>query len=416
MKMTDQPQNSLTPAVNAAANPPASKSLGGLSYQTATKEELVVMDGIIDTITKALKEGNAEGIIEVGGPQRKKLADLSDSLLQSINPQVNLAFKQALGQLLDALKANSMSEIKKRLQGGAIAQLGHALGHMLHHKPSAEDQQKMVQHFMTEIDSSRKNITEMADRLVQQETQLNDNYGRINIMGKELTVTAQDTRVVRAATAEAIRRIEAGEITVLADIEAKAKASGRADDLEALQVAQANWNNLRTVDGALLSAINVFDTQVANLAFTKNLNLQNRMQTENALSITVPQWKSLLTTSAIMWQEEDAGELLNTVDEMSVQAVKQQGEDFTKLTDISVQRAGAGVQLMRQLITTENQMQTTLEGLGPRFEEKYREQAEAKTALEAANQKFRESTVIAFSKPGGIMGATIPKPAPGGPG
>jgi hypothetical protein len=413
MKMTDQPQNALTPAVNAAANPPAVKSAGGLSYQTATKEELVVMDGVIETIIKALKEGNAEGIIEVGGPQRKKLADLSDQMLQNINPQVNLAFKQALSQLLGALQANSIVEIKKRLQGGAIAQLGHAIGHMLHHKPSAEDQQKMVQNFMKEIDSSRKSITETADRLVLQETQLNENYGRINTMGKELTVTAQDTRVVRAATAEAIRRIEAGDITVLADIEAKAKASGRADDLEALQIAQANWNNLRTVDGALLSAINVFDTQVANLAFTKNLNIQNRMQTENALSITVPQWKSLLVTSALMWQEEDAGALLNVVDEMSVQAVKQQGEEFTKLTNIAVERAGSGVALMRQLITTESDMATTLQGLGARFDEKYREQTEAKTALEIANQKFKETTVLAFSKPGGVMGATIPKPAPG---
>ncbi|HTK83664.1 MAG TPA: hypothetical protein VL625_01135 [Patescibacteria group bacterium] len=411
--MTDQPQNALTPAVNAAANPPAVKSAGGLSYQTATKEELVVMDGVIETIIKALKEGNAEGIIEVGGPQRKKLADLSDQMLQNINPQVNLAFKQALSQLLGALQANSIVEIKKRLQGGAIAQLGHAIGHMLHHKPSAEDQQKMVQNFMKEIDSSRKSITETADRLVLQETQLNENYGRINTMGKELTVTAQDTRVVRAATAEAIRRIEAGDITVLADIEAKAKASGRADDLEALQIAQANWNNLRTVDGALLSAINVFDTQVANLAFTKNLNIQNRMQTENALSITVPQWKSLLVTSALMWQEEDAGALLNVVDEMSVQAVKQQGEEFTKLTNIAVERAGSGVALMRQLITTESDMATTLQGLGARFDEKYREQTEAKTALEIANQKFKETTVLAFSKPGGVMGATIPKPAPG---
>lgn len=396
---------------DAAATPVASADAGGLSYASAHADERARMDEIIKSISLT----DSESIINLGTEERKKLADLSDQILDSINPSVKMAFVEALKQLIDAVKANSIDEMKQRLQGGAFAQFGKALGGLFggnSEEAQLKRSKKMIENFMTDISSSRKTIQEMIDKLQDQQVELNKNYGRINALGAGMVETAQDMRVVRAATAEYIRRVEAGEITTLTDLEATAKASQRADDTQALQEAQANWNNLRTVDGSLLGSIGVFEMNVANLAFTKQANLQNRLQTATTLTQSVEQWKSQLATFAIVTGEVAAAKMLDAADQLTAQSIKKNQELFDTLVDITVGRSAQGAFNLRQIIETQGQMAAKLAGVGEQVEKNFEALAADKKALEESSRKFRAEMIDVYSKKGGVLSTPTPK-APG---
>lgn len=376
---------------------------GTLNYGNATPEEKEVMDKII----KSIDLTNPDTILALGREERKRLGDLSDAILNSIQPEVSMAFASALKSLMDAISSNSISEMKKRLNS-ASSSFKDAVAGLNPFGPNKAEREKkknqqMLSSFMTDISSSRKTIQEMVGKLETQQGTLAVNYGNINRMGAELVKTAQDMRVVRAAAAEKIRRLETGEDTTLSDLAAKAKASGRPDDMEKLNVAQANYNNLRKADAGLLGSVSVYEMNTANLAFTKQANLQNQLDTDMALSNTVNEWKGQLATFAMVTTETAAQTILNNVDAITAKSVQTNQDLFDTLVDMTVGRAASGPYNLRQLIEAQNHMAQKLSTVGERVDANFKALAEDKKALEANSKHFREAMVETFSQNGGNL-------------
>ena len=383
---------------------------GGLSFASATQDEKAEMEKIIASIDLL----NPETIIALGAEERKNLADLADKLLDSLQPSVKLAFAEALRALTDAVKSNSITEIKNRITDGTLKTAFQGVVHALTFKNhKTEMSKKTIERFMTDITTTRKTIEEMIDRLMDQQVELNKNFVRINELGFAMTVAAQRMRVVRAASAEFIDRVESGKITTLTDLEAKAKETGRSDDLEKLQLAQSNWNNVRTVDGDLLASIGVYDMNVANLAFTKQANIQNRIQTASALTTSVAEWKSQLAMFGIVTTEQVAAQLIGSVRELTEQSVKQNKDLFDTLVETTVQNSARGTYNLRQIIEAQDQMATKLESVGSRIDEQFKKLEADKAALEQSSAEFRKRAANVYSKNPGTLGS-LPS-APKGP-
>ncbi len=378
---------------------------GGLTYQNATDAERKEMDDYMATIDLT----NPETVIALGSKKREKLADLADAILDSVQPSVKLAFAEALGSLIRVVQANSLAEVKKRITDGAISKAFKGMYNALTRKDNkVEVAKSTIERFMTDISTSRKTIEEMVDKLKEQQVELNKNYVRINTLGAEMNEAAQGMRVERAAAAEYIRRVEAGEITVLADLEAKAHESGRADDMEKLQLAQASWNNLRVVDGDMLASIGVYDMNVANLAFTKQANIQNRMQTANTLTTTIAEWKSQLAMFAVVTTETAATQLLGAASQLTEQSLKANKDLFDTLVDATIKNAGKGTYSLRGIVDQQGAMLTKLNSVGPAIEAQFKQLADDKKKLEESSAAFRKGTVAVFSNKNGVLSTPTP--------
>lgn len=393
----------------SSANVPATQTVtGGLTYATADKEEQAQMDAIIASID--LTDTDAKSLLALGSEERQKLADLADKLLDSLQPSVKIAFAEALRALTDAVKSNSLTEIKNRITDGTLKNVFKAMVHAVTFKNHKEAVSKQtIERFMTDISGTRKTIEDMIDKLQDQVVELDKNFVRINELGHQMTSSAQAMRVVRAATAEYIRRVEAGEITVLKDLEAQAETTKNARDYENLQVAQNNWNLLRTIDGDLLASVGVYDMNVANLAFTKQANIQNRVQTKQTLTTSVSEWKSQLALFGLVTTEKFAAQLIQSGRELTEQSVKQNKELFDSLVDITVQNAARGTYSLRQIIETQGAMATKLESIAPQIDEQFRKLEEDKKALEKSSAEFRERAAKVYSNKPATLG-TLPTP------
>lgn len=386
----------------------AAQEGGGLSYRTATPEERAEMDQIIASIDLQ----NSETIIALGQVQRDKLSKLADETLDSLDPSVKLNFVEALKGLVDAVRANSLDEMKKKIQDGVVGRLMNIFRSSgMSHKEMVEK----VKEFSTNITAARKVIREMVDKLEIQKGELVKNYDRINALGREFSIAGQEMRVVRAATAEYIRRVSAGENTELADLARTAQQTGRKDDQERLQTGVAGYKALFNMDTELLSSIAVYDMNVASMAFTKEANIQNRAQTAVALSTAVSRWKSQLAVYSVMMVEKTAQELLGGVDALNRQSIKNGVELFEQLVDMTVSQSATGKETMRTIMDGEAKVVSLLEKVGERVEADFAERAAEKKQLEASMSHFTRSVVNVYaSNPAGLL-AVKPKASGDGP-
>lgn len=400
----------------AAANLPAvaegheavvADSSGGLSYATATAVERTEMDRIITSIDLE----NPETVIVLGQKEREDLSILADNILDSIQPSVKLAFAEAMRELIDFVKENSLSQIKDRISDGALSRGFNRLIHVFTSRKELDIKasKKMIERFMTDISGTRKIITEMVDRLQDQQKNLNDNFSRINEQGLAIVKSAQRMRIVNAATEEYIRRVKAGEITTLKDLQDTAERTNRADDAESLQTAQDAWALLLRADADLLSDIGVYDMNVANLAFTKRANYQNRLKTATTLTSTIAEWKTQLAIFATVTQERVAAALLDQVGEMTSQAIKQNQDLFESLVDAYVEGSAKGTYKLRDIIEAQGKMAEKLEGVSAQVEKNFAELANDRQALKESISSFRRRAVQ--SQRQGYVG-TAPQPKP----
>lgn len=381
------------------------KTAGGLSYDTARPDEKARMDQIIEGIDLT----DPETVVSLGGQERQKLADVAEQMLDSFKPDAKLAFAEALKSLLDTIMQNNVDAVRKRSTVGALKRAFKMVACMLTGKDYRVELNKdMVASFMEDVTGSRATIQEVTDTLEEQYEELNKNFNRINTLGKEIVVAAQDMRVVRAATAEYIRRVDAGEITTLTDLETTANTSGRSDDTETLQLAQATWNNLRTVDGDLLASISVYDMNVANLAFTKQANIQNRMKTSTALTSTTAEWKTQLAVFGTVLVERAAQSVLDTVGDLTDKSVQANQDLFEELVDSTIKQATNGMYDLKKIKATQDKMASKLEEVGPAIEAQFNVLAADKAALEQSAAEFRERAGKVYSNKGGIL--SQPKP------
>lgn len=408
MMLFGAPAAGNTSLVPTSGNPPSTVVLdidlsaqpaegGGLSYRTATPEERAIMDQIMKTIDLY----NSESIIALGQPQRDKLSKLADEILDGLDPDIKLNFIAALKGVIDVVHANSLEEMKKKIQDGVLDRLMHIF------RRSGMTQEEMVEKirdFSKNITAARKVIREEVDRLEVQQVELVKNYDRINTLGREFSIAGQEMRIVRAATAEYIRRVSTGENPILSDLAKTAQSTNRKDDQERLQTAVANYKALFNMDTELLSSIAVYDMNVASMAFAKEANIQNRSQTAVALSTAVSRWKSQQAAYSVMMVEKAAQELLNGVDELNRQSIKNGVDLFEKLVDMTVKRSATGKETMRTIMEGELKIAGLLENAQKVVEADFAERAAEKKQLESSMSRFTRSVVDVYAaNPAGLL-------------
>jgi hypothetical protein len=151
---------------------------------------------------------------------------------------------------------------------------------------------------------------------------------------------------------------------------------------------------------------------VANLAFTKQANLQNRIQTATTLTTTIAEWKTQLAIFAVVTTENAAAQLLNAAGQLTEQSVKQNKELFDTLVDTITARAGKGTYNLRQIMDAQNSMAAKLEGVGAKVEAQFKQLADDKEALEKSSAVFRKRITNVYSK-GAVIAAPAAPKAPG---
>jgi uncharacterized protein YaaN involved in tellurite resistance len=390
------------PATVESADTGATQAL--LTYANASDEEKAVIDSKIASIDLL----NSDTIIALGGETREKLANLADELLDTFKPEVKLAFAEALAALIDTVKQNSLDNMKKRSTSRAFKKLWKAIVCTLTGKDyRVELNKEMIGNFMTNVSDSRETIAEVVDTLVEQQTELSKNFNRINTIGKATVLAAKEMQIERAATEEYIRRVDAGEITTLIDLEEKAK-SGRPEDVDNLRSAQASWNHIRVVDGDLLGALASYDMNSATMAFTRDANAQNRIQTASALTTTITDWKWKLVSFATVLVERTAGQTLDTVRELSEKASKENKDLFEALAEETVARSAKGNYNLLQLMDDQKAYASTLENVGTRVEEEFNQLAQAKADLAKTTAEFREKATNIYGGKGTLISTQTP--------
>lgn len=402
---TEAPANNLP----AAVEQDNAKGAGGLTYATANAEEKAQIEEIINSIDLT----QPDSVTSIGGKERQSLAAVSRELLDSFDPSIKIAFAEAFAALFEQLKENSLDNIKKRSTYGLFKKAIKTLIYAITGKDYRVELSKgMLKNFMKDVTGSRTTIEEVADKLEEQKGRLKQNWTRINIKGANIHKAAQSMRIVRAATAEYVRRVNDGEITQLKELEAKHAASGRADDLDTLQMAQALWDNIRVIDGDLLGSISTYDMQVANLAFTRRANITNRIKTETALTSTVSEWLTQLGTFAIVLEERAAQVLLSGVAELNEKAAEANHDIFEELVDAHVKGVAQGMYSLKDQVRRQNEMKATLEKVGPAVAAEFNQLAEDIKSLEVANAAFQESAAKVYENPATLAGQAAPTAQP----
>jgi hypothetical protein len=401
------PEN-LPAVAGAQSTIPARTGGAGLTYQNAHADETVEMDKIIAGID--LLDEESKSIIALGADERKDLGDLSDQLLDSIDPQVKIGFAKAMKDLMNFVTQNSLSDIKSRIADKGI----HALTGFFRKADPAADMEKMIGKFMTDISGSRKTIREMADKLGLQQIELNKNFQRINDLGGAMQKAEKRMQLVSAATTEFIRRIDSGDNKILQELEAKAKApDARSDDQQTYQMAQTNWNALRTADAGLVRSIGVYDLNIGNLAFTKQANVQNRIQTAMAIASTINEWKAQLAVFGTGSIEKLSALLLQNVGKMNDKSVQATQDMFESMLDVVIGNSAAGAVSLRQVVQAQEKTAEKLKGLGDEVNAKFDELAQAKAALVESSAHFRQTVATVYSQ--GHLGVSASAPRSTGP-
>jgi hypothetical protein len=147
---------------------------------------------------------------------------------------------------------------------------------------------------------------------------------------------------------------------------------------------------------------------VANLAFTKQANIQNRIQTKQTLTTSVSEWKSQLALFGIVTTEKFAAQLIESGRALTAQSVQQNKELFDSLVDITVQNAARGTYSLRQIIETQGAMATKLETVGTQIDEQFKRLEADKKALEQSSAEFRKRAANVYNKNPATLG-TLPK-------
>jgi uncharacterized protein YaaN involved in tellurite resistance len=407
-----EPSNTNAPTVVGSSTPEPAQTINGLTYANAHTDEREQMNKIIASID--LK--NPDTIVALGSDEMKALGTLSDEILDSVQPGVKLAFAEALKSLVELVHANSVEEIRKRIEEGGPSRAFHALGNaILHRDNKIEASKRLIQHFMEDVTHTRQIIQEMANKLRDQQVALDQNYVNINKSGAALVKAAKSMEIVQAATEEKIRRIKSGEDKTLEQLTEAAK-SGHPDDVDALTVAQASFSALRTKNGNLVGSVGVFVKQISTLAFTKTANIADRMQTADALTNIVNDWKADLMIFEEVTTENAAVQLLNVVDQLTKKADEKNEAMFDLLVDAVAARQGSTNRNLRSILDSQVARANKLRSVGPQVEAQFTQMESDAAALKAGTAKFKQDMVSIFSNPNGVLAAP-PKQAPApGPG
>ncbi len=354
-KATEPTKNieSTKTADNASQNASEIQSL----EETLTSEEIAQ----VEAFSKSIDISNSQQVIQYGSGAQKKMADFSETALTKVRTQ-------DLGEIGDLI-----SSVVVELRGFGEEETKGFLGFF-------KKQSNKIASLKARYDKAEANVDKIVKALethqigLMKDSAMFDQLYQLN-----LTYFKEITMYLLAGK----KRLAEFRENELKDAYAKAKASGRTEDAEAVQKMEA--------------ACNRFEKKLSDLALTRVVSLQmapqiRLLQNNEMLMIekiqttvvnTIPLWKSQMVLALGLANTEEALAAQTTVTELTNDLLRKNSEKLKQSTIEVARESERGVVEVETLRATNNNLIET-------FDEVMRIQKEGREKRAAAEVEIRK--------------------------
>lgn len=261
---------------------------------------------MVDEFASKIDLSNTNVVLQYGAASQKKIADFSDSALEGVRTKDLGEVGNAIAALVAELKGFQVGEEEKKGIAGWFKKKGNKLTQM-----------------KARYDSADKNVDKITGVLMDHQNQLTTDIVMLDKMyDSNLTYFKELTMYIIAGK----KALEREQTTTLAELQAKAKETGLAEDAQA-----AN-------DYAALC--DRFDKKLYDLELTRTISMQMAPQIrliqnsdtlmvekiQSTLNNTIPLWKNQMVLALGILHSEEAMKAQKEVNDLTNELIKKNAE------------------------------------------------------------------------------------------
>ncbi len=314
----------------------------------------------VDAFAKQIDVSNASTVLQYGAGAQKKMADFSETALERVRTQ-------DLGEAGDLI-AGVVVELKSFDTEDEKGLFGFF-----------QKQANKVTALKARYDKAEANVDKIVGALEGHQMALMKDAAMLDKL-YELNLTYfKELTMYLLAGKKRLAEVRAGE---LAELTAKAKASGRTEDAEAAQKLEASCNRFekKLSDLDLTRMIAMQTAPQIRLVQNNEMLMVEKIQT--TLVNTIPLWKSQMVLALGMANNEAALKAQNAVTDMTNELLKKNAEKLRQSTTEVARASERGIVDIETLrATNENLIQT--------FDEVMQIQAEGRQKRAEAEVEIR---------------------------
>ncbi len=314
----------------------------------------------VDAFAKQIDVSNASTVLQYGAGAQKKMADFSETALERVRTQ-------DLGEAGDLI-AGVVVELKSFDTEDEKGLFGFF-----------KKQANKVTALKARYDKAEANVDKIVGALEGHQMALMKDAAMLDKL-YELNLTYfKELTMYLLAGKKRLAEVRAGE---LAELTAKAKASGRTEDAEAAQKLEASCNRFekKLSDLDLTRMIAMQTAPQIRLVQNNEMLMVEKIQT--TLVNTIPLWKSQMVLALGMANNEAALKAQNAVTDMTNELLKKNAEKLRQSTTEVARASERGIVDIETLrATNENLIQT--------FDEVMQIQAEGRQKRAEAEVEIR---------------------------
>lgn len=315
----------------------------------------------VESFSKQINVTDASTVLQYGAGAQKKMADFSETALDRVRTQ-------DLGEAGDLI-----SSVVIELKGFDADEEKGLFGFF-------KKQANKVQALKTRYDKAEANVNKIVGALEKHQMALMKDAAMLDKL-YELNLTYfKELTMYLLAGKKRLEEVQAGE---LQELRAKANATGRTEDAEAVQ--------------KLESSLNRFEKKLSDLDLTRMIAMQTAPQIrlvqnnemlmvekiQTTLVNTIPLWKSQMVLALGMANNEAALKAQNTVTDMTNELLKKNAEKLKQSTTEVARASERGIVDIETLrATNDNLIQT--------FDEVMQIQAEGRQKRAEAEAEIRK--------------------------
>ncbi len=315
----------------------------------------------VESFSKQINVTDANTVLQYGAGAQKKMADFSETALDRVRTQ-------DLGEAGDLI-----SSVVIELKGFDADEEKGLFGFF-------KKQANKVQALKTRYDKAEANVNKIVGALEKHQMALMKDAAMLDKL-YELNLTYfKELTMYLLAGKKRLEEVQAGE---LQELRAKANATGRTEDAEAVQ--------------KLESSLNRFEKKLSDLDLTRMIAMQTAPQIrlvqnnemlmvekiQTTLVNTIPLWKSQMVLALGMANNEAALKAQNTVTDMTNELLKKNAEKLKQSTTEVARASERGIVDIETLrATNDNLIQT--------FDEVMQIQAEGRQKRAEAEAEIRK--------------------------
>lgn len=261
---------------------------------------------MVDEFASRIDLSNTNVVLQYGAASQKKIADFSDSALEGVRTKDLGEVGNAIASLVAELKGFQVGEEEKKGIAGWFKKKGNKLAQI-----------------KARYDSADKNVDKITGVLMDHQNQLTTDIVMLDKMyDSNLTYFKELTMYIIAGK----KALEREQATTLAELQAKAKETGLAEDAQA-----AN-------DYAALC--DRFDKKLYDLELTRTISMQMAPQIrliqnsdtlmvekiQSTLNNTIPLWKNQMVLALGILHSEEAMKAQKEVNDLTNELIKKNAE------------------------------------------------------------------------------------------